>query len=615
MLKEKKVLEKVVIRFSGDSGDGMQLTGSQFADTSMVLGNDIVTFPDYPAEIRAPLGTVAGVSSFQLQIGEADIYTPGDYPEVFVVMNPAALKANKYLMQNGCTIIADIDSFDKKSLEKAGYTENPLHNGMSADYNIIEAPISSMTRQAIIHLGLDNKSMTRCKNMYALGMVYWMFSRPLDQTENFLKNKFKKNTVVAEANILALNAGYTYAESVELLPASYIIPFARQERGIYRNITGNKAVAWGFIAAAEKAGKPLFLGSYPITPASDIMHELAKYKEFNVRIFQAEDEIAAIASAIGASFAGNISVTTTSGPGLALKGEAMGLAVMTELPLVIVDVQRGGPSTGLPTKTEQSDLLQAMYGRNGESPIPVLAASLPGNCFNHAYDAVKVAVEYMTPVILLTDGYIANSAQAWRIPDVEKMPPINIQHNKPEEGTWTPYVRDAETLARSWEIPGTPGFEHRIGGLEKDSVSGTVSYDPDNHETMVHTRAEKIRRIANSVPHLQVHGKQEGEVLIVGWGGTFGALETATKQLLAEGYQVGHAHFTWINPLPLNTAEVLKRFEKILVCELNLGQLALVLRNNHPDFSFEQLNKIKGLPFMVQDIKEYVYQLSKQYAL
>ena len=457
--------------------------------------------------------------------------------------------------------------------------------------------------------------MERCKNMFALGLVYWLFSRPLEITEKFLANKFKKNAVLVEANRIALEAGFSYAESVEIMPSSFEIPPANLPKGKYRTITGNKAVAWGFMAAAEKAGKPLYIGSYPITPASDIMHELARNKAFNVHMFQAEDEIAAIASSIGAAFAGNLAVTTTSGPGLALKGEAIGLAVMSELPIVIVDVQRGGPSTGLPTKTEQSDLLQAMYGRNGESPVVVMAASLPGNCFQYAFEAVKIAVEHMTPVILLTDGYIGNSSQPWLIPDMNKLPAIKTNHIRSENNAWSPYMRDVETLARSWEVPGTMGFEHRIGGLEKDPKTGMISYDPANHEEMTCLRDLKIKRIANDIPELKVEGDQSGEILLVGWGGTFGALATAATQLREEGISLGHAHFSYINPMPENTKEVFQRFEKIIVCELNLGQLVKILRDKYPSFRFKQINKVKGLPFMIEDIKDGVYQNTKELAI
>jgi 2-oxoglutarate/2-oxoacid ferredoxin oxidoreductase subunit alpha len=614
MQKEKKILEKVVIRFSGDSGDGMQLTGNQFAHTSMEIGNDIVTFPDYPAEIRAPLGTVAGVSSFQLQIGQTDVYTPGDNPDVLVAMNPAALKANMRMLRDGCTIIVDMDAFDRKNLDKAGYTDNPIDDETLASYNLIKAPVTSLTKQSIKHLGLDNKSMERCKNMFALGMVYWMFSRPLEITEKFLEGKFKKNAVLVEANKIALEAGFSYAESVEIM-GSYIVPAGNMGKGRYRTITGNKAIAWGFMAAAEKVGKQLFIGSYPITPASDIMHELSRQKAFNVHMFQAEDEIAAIASTIGAAYAGNIAVTTTSGPGLALKGEAIGLAVMAELPMVIVDVQRGGPSTGLPTKTEQSDLLQAMYGRNGESPVVVIAASLPDNCFQYAFEAVKIAVEHMTPVILLSDGYIGNSSQPWKVPSLEEMPGIKVTHITPRENSWSPYMRDAETLARSWEVPGTAGFEHRIGGLEKDPKSGMISYDPSNHQEMVNLRDLKIKKIADYIPDLKVEGDDTGEILLVGWGGTYGALATAATQLRNEGITLGHAHFSYINPMPKNTKDVFKKYEKIVVCELNLGQLSKILRDNFPSVRFQQLNKVKGLPFMIQDIKDCVYQIAKEFAI
>jgi 2-oxoglutarate ferredoxin oxidoreductase subunit alpha len=530
-------------------------------------------------------------------------------------MNPAALKANMQVIKEGCTIIVDTDAFDRKNLEKAGYDSNPLDGDALIQYNVIPAPITSLTRQSIKHLGLDNKSMERCKNMFALGLVYWMFSRPLDQTEKFLSGKFKKDQTLVQANKIALEAGFSYAESVELMPSSYEIPPANLPKGIYRNITGNKAVAWGFMAAAEKAGKPLYIGSYPITPASDIMHELARNKAFNVHMFQAEDEIAAIASTIGAAFAGNVAVTTTSGPGLALKGEAIGLAVMAELPVVIVDVQRGGPSTGLPTKTEQSDLLQAMYGRNGESPVVVVAASLPENCFKYAYESVKIAIEHMTPVILLSDGYIGNSSQPWLIPSMDDMAPITISHISPDHDKWSPYMRDAKKLVRSWDVPGTAGFEHRIGGLEKDPNSGMISYDPANHEQMVHMRDEKIKRIANELPELEVEGDQSGDILLVGWGGTYGALETAAKQLRNEGITLGHAHFAYINPMPKNVREVFGRFDKIIVCELNLGQLVKILRDNYPEFQFQQLNKIKGLPFMIQDIKDGVDQNLKEMAI
>ena len=600
-------LDKVVIKFAGDSGDGMQLTGTQFTGTSALLGNDIATFPDYPAEIRAPQGTVAGVSGFQVHIGQTHIYTPGDQPDVLVAMNAAALKANLDQVPRGKTIIVDIDNFKRKDWEKAGFEEDPLEGDLLNDYHVVEAPITSLTKTALEDLGLDNKSITRSKNMFALGMVYWMFSRPLDYTERFLKEKFSSKKLIYEGNIKALKAGYNYADTIEALASAYTILPADMEKGLYKNIMGNEATAWGFLAAAEKSGKELFLGSYPITPASDILHEISRYKHFGAKAFQAEDEIAGIVSAIGASFAGDLAITTTSGPGLALKGEALGLAVMTELPLVVVDVQRGGPSTGLPTKTEQSDLLQALYGRNGESPCIVVAAKSPANCFDMAYEASKLALEHVTPVILLTDGYVANGSQPWKIKKVEDLPDI-VPHEASENMLdWQPYVRDANTLARYLAYPGTPGYEHRIGGLEKDSITGNVSYDPHNHESMVKTREEKVQRVANYIPELTVEGAQEGELLIVGWGGTYGSLTTATKQCALNKRSVGHAHFSFIKPLPRNTAEVFSKFKKILVCELNNGQLIKYLRGELPQFDYLQYNKVQGLPFTVSELtKEFV---------
>ena len=600
-------LDKVVIKFAGDSGDGMQLTGTQFTGTSALLGNDIATFPDYPAEIRAPQGTVAGVSGFQVHIGQSNIYTPGDQPDVLVAMNAAALKANLSEVPRGKTIILDIDNFKRKDWEKAGFKEDPIENGLLKDFHVVEAPITSLTKTALENMGLDNKSITRSKNMFALGLVYWMFSRPLDYTERFLKDKFASKELIYKANIKALKAGYNYAETIEALASAFTILPADMEAGLYKNIMGNEATAWGFLAAAEKANKELFLGSYPITPASDILHEISKHKHFGAKAFQAEDEIAGIVSALGASFAGDLAITTTSGPGLALKGEALGLAVMTELPLVLVNVQRGGPSTGLPTKTEQSDLLQALYGRNGESPVIIIAAKSPAHCFDMAFEASRLALEHVTPVILLTDGYVANGSQPWKIKKVEDMPDI-----APHEATetmldWQPYVRDANSLARYMVYPGTPGFEHRIGGLEKDSITGNVSYDPINHEEMVKTREEKVQRVANYIPELEVEGSQEGELLIIGWGGTYGSLTTATHQSELNNKSVGYAHFSYIKPLPKNTAEVFSKFKKILVCELNNGQLIKYLRGELPQFQYMGYNKIQGLPFRVSELtKEFV---------
>ena len=595
-------LEKVVIKFAGDSGDGMQLTGTQFTGTSALLGNDIATFPDYPAEIRAPQGTVAGVSGFQVHIGQTNIYTPGDQPDVLVAMNAAALKANLSEVARGKTIIIDIDNFKRKDWEKAGFEEDPLESGIMKDYHLIEAPITSLTKTALKDLGLDNKSVTRSKNMFALGMVYWMFSRPLDYTERFLKDKFAKKELIYQGNVKALKAGFNYADTIEALTSASTILPADMEPGLYKNIMGNEATAWGFLAAAEKSGKELFLGSYPITPASDILHEISKYKHFGAKAFQAEDEIAGITSAIGAAFAGDLAITTTSGPGLALKGEALGLAVMTELPLVVVDVQRGGPSTGLPTKTEQSDLMQALYGRNGESPVIVVAAKSPAHCFDMAYEASKLALEHVTPVILLTDGYVANGSQPWKIKKVEDLQDIKPHDAKKNMVNWQPYERDTNSLARYMVYPGTPGYEHRIGGLEKDHITGNISYDPKNHEEMVKTREEKVQRVANYIPELEVHGEESGDLLVVGWGGTYGSLTTAINQCMEKGRSIGHAHFSYIKPLPKNTAEVFSKFKKIVVCELNNGQLVKYLRGELPQFDYLLYNKIQGLPFRVAEL-------------
>ncbi len=606
MTAKKQVIEldRVVIKFAGDSGDGMQLTGSQFTETSALLGNDIATFPDFPAEIRAPQGTVAGVSGFQLHFGNIKLHTPGDEADVLVAMNPAALKAQMSWVKKNGTIIVDLDSFTKRDIEKAGFDENPLENDLLANYNVIEAPITSLTKEELKESGLDNKSIVRCKNMFALGIVYWMFNRPMKQTENFLKAKFKKKPVVVEANLKVLHAGYHYADTIELFSVSYQVSAADLAKGKYRNIMGNQATAWGFLAAAEKANLELFLGSYPITPASDVLHELSKHKHFGVKVFQAEDEIAGICTALGASYGGALGLTSTSGPGLALKGEAIGLAISTELPLVILNVQRGGPSTGLPTKTEQSDLMQALYGRNGESPAVVIAASSPGNCFDYAYMAAKIALEHMTPVILLTDGYLGNGAEPWRIKKMSELPTITPRIAQGENESWFPYQRDENTLARDWAIPGTKGLAHRIGGLEKDSLTGNVSYDPENHEKMSLTRAEKVARVAELIPELEVSGAQEGDLLVVGWGGTFGSLYTAVEHLHVSGKQVGLAHFNYMNPLPKNVKEVFSKYDKIIVCELNLGQFTNYLRGQHPEFSYEQYNKIQGLPFTVQELKD-----------
>ena len=601
-------LDKVVIKFAGDSGDGMQLTGTQFTDTSALFGNDLATFPDFPAEIRAPQGTIAGVSGFQVHIGNSEITTPGDVADVLVAMNPAALKANKNWVKNGGTIIVNIDSFDTREIEKAGYKNNPLEDGSFEGYNIIQAPISSLTRDALADSGLDGKSIGRSKNMFALGIVYWLFSRPMEQTENFLRKKFAKKPELIDANIKVMHTGYNFAETIEALPTSYTVLKANIEKGTYRNIMGNQATAWGFIAAAEKSKKELFLGSYPITPASDILHELAKYKNLGVKTFQAEDEIAGICSAIGASFSGALAITATSGPGFALKAEALGLAMITELPLVVVDVQRGGPSTGLPTKTEQSDLFQAIYGRNGESPVIVIAASTPGNCFDWAYEASKLALEHNTPVVLLTDGYLGNGAEPWKIKLVKDMP--NITPLVAIEGEeYHPYARSTSTLARQHAIPGTPGLEHRLGGLEKDFITGNVSYDPENHQKMSIIRQEKVERVAEFIPNQEVIGDEKGDLLVVGWGGTYGHLYSAVKQLRKEGKSISLAQFNYINPLPKNTADILKNFKKIVVCEINNGQFVNYLRMKHPDFKYQQFNRIQGLPFQTSELIEHFNNL------
>ncbi|MCC7331597.1 MAG: 2-oxoacid:acceptor oxidoreductase subunit alpha [Flavobacteriales bacterium] len=603
MSKISEELDRVVIKFAGDSGDGMQLTGDQFSNTTAFVGNDLSTFPDYPAEIRAPQGTIAGVSGFKIQFGNTTIFSPGDKVDVLVAMNPAALKANTEWIKDRGTIIVDSDSFKAKDFEKAGYSSNPLEDGTFDGYKIIQAPITKLSKDSVDSFNIENKFKTRSKNMFALGMIYWLFNRPLEITENFLQNKFKNKPELAKANIASLKAGYNFALTLELLPSTYTIKAADLPKGKYRSITGNTAAAWGLLAAAEKSGLQLFLGTYPITPASDILHELSKHKGFDVISLQAEDEIAGICSAIGAAFAGCLAVTTTSGPGLALKGEAIGLAIMTELPIVIVDVQRGGPSTGLPTKTEQSDLMQAVYGRNGESPAIVIAASTPSNCYDFAFMASKLAIEHMTPVILLTDGFIANGAEPWKIKETSSLPSITPNKvNVLNKEEWKPYLRKSDTLSRAWAVPGTEGFEHRIGGLEKQENSGNVSYDPKNHERMVQVRAEKVKRVANFIPNLEVKGAEKGDLLIVGWGGTFGSLFTAFHEVYKQHSTVAYAHFNYINPLPKNTAEVFACYKTILVCELNLGQFVKILRSELPQFNYFSFNKVQGLPFTTAEL-------------
>ena len=613
MTKDAKVieLEEVAIRFSGDSGDGMQLTGTLFSDATALVGNDISTFPDYPSEIRAPQGTVGGVSGFQVHFGKNKITTPGDKAHVLVAMNPAAIKANAKFLMPAATIIYDSDSFTDKNFQKAKFTTNEPFTELGLfDYHKIGVPITSLTKEALIDSNMDNKAVLRSKNMLALGLVSWIFNRPLDIIEDALKAKFGKKPEVLNSNINVLHTGYNYGMNMQHTTPQYLVPAADIEKGMYRNINGNHAAAWGLIAAAEKAGVGLFLGSYPITPATDILQAISERKDLGVKSFQAEDEIAGVCSAIGASFAGYLGVTSTSGPGLALKSEAINLAVMSELPLVVIDVQRGGPSTGLPTKTEQSDLMQALWGRNGESPIVVLAASTPSDCFDYAYMAAKIALERMTPVMLLTDGFLGNGSEPWKIPSLKDMPPIVTRVAKDPE-TFKSYRRPDNTLAREWAFPGMEGFEHRIGGLEKDE-NGAVNHVPENHQLMCEIRAEKVARCVDLVPDLDSCCTTEGDVLIVGWGGTYGHLISAARELKEMGKKVGLAHFNYINPLPANTATLFSKFKKIIVCELNLGQFVAYLRDKLPQFTYHQHNKIQGLPFTVEEIKESVLKLLEE---
>lgn len=605
MAKNPKVLhlEDVVVKFAGDSGDGMQFTGSQFSDTSAFIGNDLSTFPDYPSEIRAPQGTIAGVSGFQVHIGEKEITTPGDQADVLVAMNPAALKANMKWLKPGATIIIDIDNFDNKHYKKAGYVEDPLHDESLDGFNVVKAPITNLTRDTAQAFGVDQKTADKTRNQFVAGLLFWLFNRDMKLGEDFIRGKFKSKPKLVEANIAVLNAGYNYAETIEALSTTFLVDPVKNKKGLFRNITGNQATAWGLLAAAERAGLELFLGSYPITPATEILQEITKMKHLGAVAFQAEDEIAGICSSIGASFAGRLSVTTTSGPGLALKSEAIGLAVITELPLVIVDVQRGGPSTGLPTKTEQADLLQALYGRNGESPVVVLAASTPANCFSYAFEAAKLALEHMTPVILLTDGYLANGSELWNIPNTATLPDIHPPRVRDNDATYKPYLRDPERLNRFWAVPGQEGLRHRIGGLEKQDVTGEVSHDPLNHEVMVRLRQQKVQKVADSIPEQKVIGKPEGDLLVVGWGGTYGALVSAVKDMQKEGERISLVQLNYLNPLPRNLGDILKKFKKILVCEINLGQLALYLRSQYTCHTFLQYNKIQGLPFFISELK------------
>ncbi len=602
-----KTLEKVVIRFSGDSGDGMQLTGTIFSNLSAVFGNEISTFPDYPAEVRAPQGTLSGVSGFQVHLGSRKIFTPGDKADVLVAMNPAALKVNVKNIKSNAIVLIDTDSFTKADLDKALYTtDDPFAELGLTGVQVVAAPISTMVKDGLVEFGLDNKSALRCKNMFALGLVCWLFERPLDEAMHMLQNKFAKKPVIAQANIKALTDGYNYGHNIHASVSTYRIESKKAEPGFYTDVNGNKATAYGLIAAAEKSGLQLFLGSYPITPATDILHELAKRKDLGVITVQAEDEIAGISTAIGASFAGCLACTSTSGPGLALKSEAIGLGVIAELPLVVIDVQRGGPSTGLPTKSEQTDLMQALYGRNGECPTIVVAASTPTDCFDAAYWACKLAVEHMTPVILLSDAFIANGSSAWRLPDLENYPAItpNYVSNYHGEKVWKPYRRNKETKVRYWAIPGTEGFTHRLGGLEKDYDTSAISTDPENHQKMVNTRQAKIDMVAEFIPEQKVVGDEDADLLIVGWGGTYGHLYEAMETLQEAGKKVALAHFKFINPLPKNTAEVLGKYKKVVVAEQNNGQFANYLRSKIHGFDPYRFVRVEGRPFNVAQLVE-----------
>lgn len=606
--KRREERDSVVIRFCGDSGDGMQLVGTQFTNVSAAFGNDVSTLPDFPAEIRAPQGTLAGVSGFQLNFSSQDIFTPGDEVDTLVAMNPAALKSNIADLKRGGTLIINTDEFDKGNIQKAGYAANPLEDGdLLSKYQVHRVAMTRLNRDAVAGLGLSQKEMDRSRNLFALGLVYWLYDRDAKPTEQWIKDKFKKNPAVVEANLRALRGGYNFGFSTESFTTHYVVPKARLAQGKYRKITGNEAVAWGLAAAAKLAGKTLFYGGYPITPASDILHSLSELKNFGVRTFQAEDEIAAMASVCGAAFAGEIAVTASSGPGICLKGEAMGLGVMTELPMIIVNVQRGGPSTGLPTKTEQSDLLLSFFGRNGDSPIPVVAASSPGDCFYLMLEAVRIAVEFMTPVVFLSDGYIANGSEPWSIPKFSDLKPIVVKHptGRPagvngDPDDFLPYLRD-EKGARPWALPGTPGLEHRIGGLEKADITGNVDYSASNHHKMVMNRVNKVAGIANYLPPQTVEGPEKGKLLVISWGGTFGAVRTAVQQCISQGKSVAHAHLRFLNPFPRNLGEIIKRYDKVLIPELNAGQLKLLIRGN---FLVDAvgLNKIQGKPFLVNEV-------------
>jgi 2-oxoglutarate/2-oxoacid ferredoxin oxidoreductase subunit alpha len=605
--RKKEVLESAVIRFAGDSGDGMQITGSQFTNTTALFGNDLATFPDFPAEIRAPAGTLPGVSGFQVHFGAKDVFTPGDAVDVLVAMNPAALKTNIADLKRGGILIVNVDNFKEIDLKKAQVAVSPLEDRSLEGYRLFPVELTKLTRLALRDLGLDAKSMDRCKNFFALGMCYWLYNRSMDPTYRWLDDKFSKKPVLAEANKLALKAGYAYCDATEAFQVSYEVPPAKLAPGVYRNLSGNTALALGFVAASQKAGIPLFQGSYPITPASDILHELSMYKEFGVMTFQAEDEIAAMTSAIGAAYGGALAITTTSGPGMALKMEAIGLAIAVELPIVICDIQRGGPSTGLPTKTEQADLLQALFGRNSEAPVPVLAAATPGDCFWIALEASRIALKYMVPVIVLSDGYLANGAEPWRIPELSELPEIPVRYHTEPKG-FLPYSRDPQTLARPWAVPGTPGLEHRVGGLEKQDGTGNVNYEPLNHERMIHLRAAKVEAVVQEVPDVVPAGDAEGDLLLVGWGSTYGSITAALRAQREKGRRIGHVHLRHLHPLPKNLGEVMKRYRKVVVPEMNLGQLLWVLRAKYL-VDAEGLNKVQGKPFKQSEIEAKIKEV------
>ncbi|WP_110208363.1 2-oxoacid:acceptor oxidoreductase subunit alpha [Nocardioides daejeonensis] len=617
MAKEVRQLDRVIIRFAGDSGDGMQLTGDRFTQESAAFGNDLVTLPNFPAEIRAPQGTIPGVSSFQVHFADHDILTAGDAPNVLVAMNPAALKANLGDLPKGATIIVDTHDFTKRNLDKAGYEANPLEDDSLAEFQLHPVDLTGMTVESVKEFGLSRKDAARAKNMFALGLLSWMYGRPTETTIDFLSKRFAKVPDIRDANITAFKTGWNFGETTEAFIVQYEVKPAPMAPGTYRNITGNLALAYGLVAAGVRSGLPVFLGSYPITPASDILHELSKHKAFGVTTFQAEDEIAGVGSAIGASFAGQLGITTTSGPGIALKGEAIGLAVMTELPLVVVNVQRGGPSTGLPTKTEQSDLLQAMFGRNGEAPVPIVAPSSPGDCFSAAVEAARIAVTYRTPVFLLSDGYLANGSEPWQIPDVEDLPVIEpnfaTSADAGEDGKgFQPYSRAPETLARPWAIPGTPGLEHRIGGLEKGDGHGNISYDPANHDLMVRTRQAKVDAIATSLPPLEVDDPSgEAKVLVLGWGSTYGPIGAGVRRVRKAGFNVAQTHLRHLNPFPNDLGEILKRYDKVLVPEMNLGQLALLLRAKYL-VDVVGYNQVRGLPLKAADLADAIGDLVAQ---